>query len=1144
MNTLRRIVFLLQLACTCYKTFAENKHAISVLVHHCKTCESLNNLSLLLAASGGVSVQTSPTFIPPTKMGGWDVIALGVNRDGCAEESVSRHIFIHEVRYMLSLYEQDTSPVIVLIADGTNYVCTDQGQDRGFLKRLDVDGIISPRRDNEDAAGPPVFESFFHGKNGDATKFLNIIKRMTSGKPFRPWRPRLGIVHYRPKSTPWGAFEKGFQAALKLLERDYVISWINLDSFEGKQLEDIDLEKFNRDFDVIFVKSNWHWTVDNFVRGAMRHIVTPKALLISGVADPPAEYEELVFYDLLYYETNWYRPKIAHHPKIQRAFGIDTSVMRPMPQMNKTIDSLFVGWFANYKRPWLFGLDQEVAHPAFEAHAQTNLVAIGKLDGTPEAPELIASLQARGVKVMGEVPYQELAVIMNQAKQVHIPAHEHGGGERAVLEARACGTKVKIEEDNVKLKELLEGPILSASHYAKMLRSGLSKLIALPRPNARIEIVLKGKTNRPIYTPGEVLYIIIKLANYNPWFDGRICCKIVDLNNLYNYTEECRSSSGKPMVRLTTSIEVPKDIVGRIRVSCSLKSYVYDDGETSSNFILLNNTMHRPSIGVNTNAVLPSLYLINDKHIVRSKSFPPQVAEYIKNSIHEGGCTEEITISRSVLVIYDSLDKGQKRGIEAFVKTLIAELEKGKGYRAHFHDIKGGISNPETNPSITVPDAVLRHFQSQDCIIAVGTFRHSADYLTAFLRHVAKLTLPKVFIDFSHVPSWPVSEWSIETYSMLICIGDSCAKQYKGAHQNVLEFHTESFVADVSQYMYLPPKQHRAKTCMFERNVSRHDQGDWSIGMYFGDRLESLRPMEEDDRFKIETGCGFLDTTSPKNPVIQVGDIYDIPSLFVADPFLQIGPLDGHIYMLFESLDMAFRGFIGAAVSKDVGVSWTYLGAALEETFHLSFPYTFCENDMCYMIPEAHKSDSVRLYQTKSNKFPFGWKFSHALLEGAWYQDTGLVKHDEHWYLFTTTAMQPNEWRQRLYVSDSLRGPYVEHPHSPVTHLSESCTRGRLGGRIIQTADHKGTGLIRFSQSAEPKYGSKLYANIILTLTPYDYKETLLNGGLPVLEGSNDPGSWNEKLMHHLDAIYDSNRGVWVAVVDGAYDGKGLRCEK
>ena len=84
------------------------------------------------------------------------------------------------------------SPVIVLIADGTNYVCTDQGQDRGFLKRLDVDGIISPRRDNEDAAGPPVFESFFHGKNGDATKFLNIIKRMTSGKPFRPWRTTFG----------------------------------------------------------------------------------------------------------------------------------------------------------------------------------------------------------------------------------------------------------------------------------------------------------------------------------------------------------------------------------------------------------------------------------------------------------------------------------------------------------------------------------------------------------------------------------------------------------------------------------------------------------------------------------------------------------------------------------------------------------------------------------------------------------------------------------------------------------------------------------------------------------------------------------------------------------------------------------------
>ena len=173
---------------------------------------------------------------------------------------------------------------------------------------------------------------------------------------------------------------------------------------------------------------------------------------------------------------------------------------------------MIIGWFADYKRPWLFGLDQDASHPADEGLARPNLVAIGKLDGTPEATQLIAEWNALGVKVKNELPYQDLAVIINQAKQVHIPSHEYGGGERAVLEARACGTKVKIESDNAKLEELLKGPILGAEHYAKMLRRGLSKLIAFPRSNARIEINLVKTGQLYSYVPGKTLNILLNLT--------------------------------------------------------------------------------------------------------------------------------------------------------------------------------------------------------------------------------------------------------------------------------------------------------------------------------------------------------------------------------------------------------------------------------------------------------------------------------------------------------------------------------------------------------------------------------------------------------------------------------------------------------
>ena len=61
----------------------------------------------------------------------------------------------------MSLHEQEPPPIIVLIADGANYICPQQGQEGGFLKRLDVDAMILPARPTGiDDAGPPIHVFF------------------------------------------------------------------------------------------------------------------------------------------------------------------------------------------------------------------------------------------------------------------------------------------------------------------------------------------------------------------------------------------------------------------------------------------------------------------------------------------------------------------------------------------------------------------------------------------------------------------------------------------------------------------------------------------------------------------------------------------------------------------------------------------------------------------------------------------------------------------------------------------------------------------------------------------------------------------------------------------------------------------------
>lgn len=192
----------------------------------------------------------------------------------------------------------------------------------------------------------------------------------------------------------------------------------------------------------------------------MRTLQGPKGLCVAGVVpgDPST-------YDVIFYETEWYGNTIEHRNMVH-AFGINTDIYKSRG-MRKLWDYTTVGAFSLWKRQELLLKKVGVK------------LAIGEIQkGNPqESMGIIAKLLAGGVFVADMVDPKILSKIYSMTETVYIPATVHGGGERAVLEARACGCNVDIELDNSKLAELLLSPIYDHHYYASKLKEGINSCL-------------------------------------------------------------------------------------------------------------------------------------------------------------------------------------------------------------------------------------------------------------------------------------------------------------------------------------------------------------------------------------------------------------------------------------------------------------------------------------------------------------------------------------------------------------------------------------------------------------------------------------------------------------------------------------------
>jgi len=164
---------------------------------------------------------------------------------------------------------------------------------------------------------------------------------------------------------------------------------------------------------------------------------------------------------------------------------------------------------------------------------------------------------------------------------------------------------------------------------------------------------------------------------------------------------------------------------------------------------------------------------------------------------------------------------------------------------------------------------------------------------------------------------------------------------------------------------------------------------------------------------------------------------------------------------------------------------YVFVGTALEESFHLSFPYIFEFNNEIYMVPESSKNRDIRLY--KCQNFPLDWKLQEVLIDNIDAADNIIFQKDNRWWLMTNEdplKLNNHNYQMNIYYSDNLlNGEWVSHKNNPIIMDS---SKARNAGLVFD-----GDSIFRVSQAFGfyKKYGENFSLNKIEFLDTNNYSE-------------------------------------------------------
>lgn len=167
----------------------------------------------------------------------------------------------------------------------------------------------------------------------------------------------------------------------------------------------------------------------------------PKALLFAG---GPIKKEWIDGFDLVFVESQINSDEcealgIPH----RTAFGVNTDIFRPIDGYLKHYDGMHQATCASWKRLDLFA----------KALKDKGIVC-GRDQETD--PNGFIECRKQGVTLLPEQPYEEVANLLNQSNTLVQTSEYWGGGQRATLEAMACGVPPIVMSDSPKNREYVE----------------------------------------------------------------------------------------------------------------------------------------------------------------------------------------------------------------------------------------------------------------------------------------------------------------------------------------------------------------------------------------------------------------------------------------------------------------------------------------------------------------------------------------------------------------------------------------------------------------------------------------------------------------------------------------------------------------
>ncbi|KAK6144699.1 hypothetical protein DH2020_021519 [Rehmannia glutinosa] len=248
------------------------------------------------------------------------------------------------------------------------------------------------------------------------------------------------------------------------------------------------------------------------------------------------------------------------------------------------------------------------------------------------------------------------------------------------------------------------------------------------------------------------------------------------------------------------------------------------------------------------------------------------------------------------------------------------------------------------------------------------------------------------------------------------------------------------------------------------------------------------------------------------NPVITCASLSDagFPSNFVADPFLYV---QGDIlYLFYETKNsITMQGDIAVARSIDKGATWQQLGIALDENWHLSYPYVFEYNGNFSVFQfladiydaRGQRKRDLRLY--RAIDFPLKWAVDKVIMKKP-LVDSFMIPHQGKFWIFGSDHSQigtNKNGQLEIWHSSSPFGPWKPHKKNPIYNTDKSMG-ARNGGRPFV---YNGN-LYRIGQDCGETYGRRIRVFRVSVLTTDEFKEVEVPSGVEE-ESVKGRNAWN-----------------------------------